>query len=80
MRIEVNKNQQSINQRTHIGTIITIAKQKADAGINTFHYPIPRNIDMSAYELIDAVEDATESSVYGGHKCIGDGLIKFSIH
>ena len=79
MKIEVNKNQQRINKRTHINTIITIAKQKAKAGIERFSYPIPRNIDMSAYELIDEVEKETEETVYGGHKCIQDGTIKFTI-
>jgi hypothetical protein len=32
-----------------------------------------------AYTLINAVEKATEHSVYGGYKCIGDGKIKFTI-
>lgn len=79
MKIQVNKNQQAINLKTHIGTIVEIAKQKASAGIEHFKYPIPRNIGISAFELIDAVENATEESVYGGTKCISDGLIRFSI-
>lgn len=79
MRIEVNKNQQSINRRTHVNTIITIAKQKAEAGIDSFNYPTPRDADMSAYELIDEVEKETEDTVYGGHKCIQDGRIRFTI-
>jgi len=79
MKIQVNKNQQAINLKTHIGTIVMIAEQKANAGIEHFRYPIPRNIGISTFELIDAVEDATEESVYGGYKCISDGLIRFSI-
>ena len=79
MKVEVNKNQQRINQRTYIWTIIEIAKQKAKIGIEHFKYPIPRNIGISAFELIDAVEEETEGSVYGGTKCISDGLIRFSI-
>ena len=79
MKIQVNKNQQAINLRTHIGTITMIAEQKAKAGIEHFKYPIPRDIGISAFELIDAVENATEDSVYGGTKCISDGLIRFSI-
>jgi hypothetical protein len=79
MKIKVNKNQQQINQRTQVGNIITIAKQKAEAGIEHFKYPIPRDIGISAFELISAVEDATEESVYGGTKCISDGMIRFSI-
>ena len=79
MKIQVNKNQQAINLRTHIWTITTIAKQKAKVGIEHFNYPIPRNISISASELIDAVEEATEESVYGGTKCISDGRIRFSI-
>ena len=79
MKIQVNKNQQEMNLRTHVWTIIEIAKQKANVGIEHFRYPIPRNISISAFELIDAVENATEESVYGGTKCISDGLIRFSI-
>ena len=79
MKIQVNKNQQEMNLRTHVWTIIEIAKQKANVGIEHFKYPIPRNIGISTFELIDAVENATEESVYGGTKCISDGLIRFSI-
>ena len=79
MKIQVNKNQQEMNLRTHVWTIIEIAKQKAKAGIEHFKYTIPRNIGVSTFELIDAVENATEESVYGGTKCISDGLIRFSI-
>lgn len=79
MKIQVNKNQQAINLRTHIWTIITIAEQKAKLGIEHFKYPTPKNIGISASELIDAVEEETEESVYGGTKCISDGLIRFSI-
>ena len=79
MKIQVNKNQQAINLRTHIWTIITIAEQKAKAGIGHFKYPIPRDVDISTLELIDAVEEATEESVYRGTKCISDGRIRFSI-
>ena len=77
MKIKVNKNQQQINQRTQVGNIITIAKQKAEAGIEHFKYPIPRDIGISAFELISTVEEATEDSVYGD--CIPDGMILFSI-
>jgi len=79
MKIQVNKNQQEMNLRTHVWTIIEIAKQKASAGIGHFKYPIPIDAGISAFELIDAVENATEDSVYGGTKCISDGLIRFSI-
>jgi len=79
MKIQVNKNQQAINLKTHIGTIITIAKQNANAGIDRFGYPIPRDIGISAFELIKAVENETEESVYGGYNCIFDKAIRFSI-
>lgn len=79
MKITINKNQQAINFKTHVGTIITIAGQKAKTGIEHFRYPIPRNIGVSTFELIDAVEEETEMSVYGGYKCISDGMIRFSI-
>ena len=79
MKIAINKNQQEMNFKTHVGTIITIAEQKAKAGIEHFRYPIPTNIGVSKFELIDAVEQETEMSVYGGCKCISDGIIRFSI-
>ena len=79
MKITVNKNQQKINFKTHVGTIITIAQQKAEIGIDSFYYPIPRGQGIDTTSLIDAVEKETEDSVYGGYKCIKDGEIKFSI-
>lgn len=79
MKIQVNKNQQAINFKTHVGTIIEIAKQRAKSGYNSFSYPIPRNQGISSYDLIDRVEKETEDSVYGGCKCIKDGYINFSI-
>jgi len=79
MKIKLNKNQQIINHKTHIWTIIEIAKQKADNGIEHFKYPIPKNIGISAREIIDAVENETEETVYGGYKCICDGFIRFTI-
>jgi len=79
MRVKVNKNQQAINFKTHVGTIITIAQQKAKGGYTAFNYPIPRNQGINTYSLIEAVEKETEDSVYGGYKCIKDGSIRFSI-
>ena len=79
MKIQVNKNQQAINFKTHVGTIITIAKQKAQNGITRFAYPKPTNQGIHTYSLIEAVENETEESVYGGYRCIKDGLIIFSI-
>lgn len=79
MKVKINKNQQQINFKKHIWTIIEIAKQKAKIGMNGFNYPIPRNQGISAYALIDEVEKETEQSVYGGYKCISNGVIKFSI-
>lgn len=83
MKIQVNKNQQKINFKTHIGTIITIAQQKAKEGLNSFSYPIPRNQGISHWEIISKVEEETENSVYGGHKCVWPEpsyiRVKFSI-
>ena len=79
MKVIINKNQQKINFKTHVWSIIEIAKQKAKIGMIGFNYPIPRNQGISAYTLIDAVEKETEQSVYGGNKCISNGVIKFSI-
>jgi len=79
MKIQVNKNQQEINFKSHVGVIITIAMKKAREGYNRFSYPIPRNQGISSYDLIDRVEKETHDSVYGGYKCIKDGHINFSI-
>lgn len=79
MKITINKNQQEMNFKTHVGTIILIAKQKAKNGIERFYYPIPRNQGIDSCTLINAVEKETEDTVYGGYKCIKDGQIKFTI-
>ena len=79
MKIQVNKNQQAINFRTHVGTIITIAQQTAEAGRDRFKYPIPRNQGISTWHLIDEVENQTKETVYGGYGCIKEGYINFSI-
>lgn len=79
MKIQVNKNRQAINFRTHVGTIITIAQQTAQAGRDRFKYPIPRNQGISSYDLIDEVENQTEETVYGGYRCIKEGYIIFTI-
>ena len=76
MKIEVNKNQQEINFKTHVGTIIMMAQQTANDGRNGFKYPIPRNAGTSAHDLIDEVEEQTEDTVYG---VVRDGHINFSI-
>jgi len=79
MKITINRNQQEVNFKKHVWSIIEIAKQKAENGIERFYYPIPRNQGIDSSRLINAVEKETEQSVYGGYKCIKDGQIKFSI-
>ena len=79
MKVKVNKNQQALNFKTHVGTIIMIAQQKAKAGYTSFNDPKPINQGINTYSLIEAVEKETEDSVYGGYKCIKDGSIRFSI-
>jgi len=79
MKIKLNKNQQAINFKKHVWTIIEIAQQKAKNGIERFYYPKPINQGIDSYALIDAVEKETEESVYGGYRCIQDELIKFTI-
>ena len=79
MKITINKNQQELNFKKHVWTIIEIAKQKAENGIERFYYPTPINQGIDTYTLINAVEKETEQSVYGGYRCIKDGQIKFSI-
>jgi hypothetical protein len=79
MKIIVNKNALDSNFKKHVHNIITIAKSNAENGRTAFYYPIPRNQGIEALSLINAVEEETEDSVYGGYKCIKDGEIKFSI-
>jgi hypothetical protein len=79
MKIKINKNQQSLNFKTHVWTIIEIAKQTAKKGMNGFKYTIPQNQGINVYSLINEVEKQTEQTIYGGFKCVSDGLIKFSI-
>ncbi len=79
MKISINKNQQAINFKTHVWTIIEIAKQKAENGIERFYYPKPMNQGIDTYKLVDAVEKETEDSVYCGYRGIQDGQIKFTI-
>lgn len=79
MKIQVNKNQQEINFKNHVWTIINIAKQKAKNGIKSFSYTTPRNQGISSFSLINAVEKKTEETVYGGYRCVKDGVIIFSI-
>jgi hypothetical protein len=79
MKITVSKNQQDNNFKTHVESIITMAKNKAAAGIDRFTYPIPRGEGIDSYSLINAIEKETEETVYGGYKCISNGQIKFSI-
>ena len=79
MKIQINKNQQAINFKKHVWTIIEIAKQKAEIGIGGFYYPKPKNQGIDSYALIDAVEKTTEDSVFGGYRCIENAQIKFTI-
>jgi starvation-inducible outer membrane lipoprotein len=79
MKIQVNKTQQEMNFRTHVGTIIMIAEQTAKQGRTAFYYPIPRNQGINHWTLIDEVENQTEDSVYSNYGDIKEGHIKFSI-
>jgi starvation-inducible outer membrane lipoprotein len=79
MKIQVNKNQQAINFKTHVGTIIMIAEQTAKQGMTAFKYPIPRDQGINYWTLISEVEEQTEQSVYVGQKSVSDTHIKFTI-
>ena len=79
MKITINKNQEKLNFKKHVGTIIMIAKQKAKNGYHSFYYPIPRNQGIHCQHLIDAVELETEETVYGGYRCVKDDNILFTI-
>ena len=76
MKVIINKNQQKINFKNHVGTIIMIAQQKAQAGYDRFSYPIPYGQDINLENLINAVEKQTEQSVYGS---VANEIIKFKI-
>jgi len=79
MKIIVNSKQEKINFNNHLNAIIEMAKNKASLGISSFYYPIPIGQNIHALHLIDGVENRTENTVYGGYKCIKNGMIRFSI-
>ena len=76
MKVIINKNQQKINFKNNVGTIIMIAQQKAEAGYDRFSYPIPYDQGINLENLINAVEKQTEQSVYAFCR---NGIIKFRI-
>lgn len=76
MKITINKNQQRINFNTHVGTIMMIAQQTAQKGVNNFNYHVPRGLGFGCYELIREVEKQTDDSVIGSHS---NGTINFCI-
>jgi hypothetical protein len=79
MKIKVNKNQQNMEFRKTVWSIVEIAKQKAENGIEHFHYSIPRGLGFGSYEIIKEVEQITEETVYAGYRSVKDGTIRFSI-
>ena len=79
MKVKINKNKKNLNFKKHVWSIIEIAKQKANNGLDRFYYPIPHNEGINKYNLINEVEKETDLTVYGGYKCVSNGVIKFSI-
>lgn len=79
MKIKLNKNQQNIEFRKTVWSIIEIAKIKAENGREHFHYPIPRGFGFGSYQVIEEVEQITEQTVYAGYGSVKDGTIRFSI-
>lgn len=78
MQIKVSKTQRAMNYRTHVGTIIMIAEQKAKAGIDKFKYPVPKDTGYHYLDIINAVETKTEYTVYG-YDFVKDGMMTFRI-
>jgi len=78
MEIKVSKTKRAVNYKTHVNTIITIAEQRAKAGIDKFKYPIPKNTGYHFLDLINEVEAMTNYTVYG-IPFAKDGLITFRI-
>ncbi len=78
MKIKVSNTQRAMNFKTHVGTIITIAEQKAKIGIDKFKYPIPNDIGCHYLDIINAVESKTEDTVYG-YDFVKDGMMIFRI-
>ncbi len=79
MKITINENQEKINFKTHVGNIITMAKKEAEYGCHHFYYHVPKNQGIDVWKLINTVEQETENTVYGGHKCYKGGEIRFTI-
>ncbi len=78
MEIRVNKTQRAMNFKAHVRTIITIAEQRAKAGIDKFRYPVPKDTSAHYLEIINEVEAQTNYTVYG-YEFIKDGKMTFRI-
>ena len=79
IEIKVNKSARQQQVRNFLGNTIIMAQDVADRGRDRFRMRYPRNIGVAPRELIEMVEKETNSTVYGGYKCITDGFITFNI-
>lgn len=78
MKITVNKNQQAINFKTHVGTIIMMAEDAAKRGLNRFKYRLPQNQNIQPADVINEVKATTEGTVEG-YCSFKDNIISFHI-
>ena len=79
MEIKVNKIKQKELHAEEVQKVLTRAITFANAGHEFFYYTRQTGIGLSAYELIEMIEEKTNETVYGGTKCISGNEIKFSI-
>ena len=79
MEIRVNKQAQEKKQQEELNRVIVRAKTYADAGMEHFYFQRQRGIGLSAYELIQIVEEETNETVYSAIGKFSGDEIKFSI-
>jgi UDP-glucose 4-epimerase len=79
MKIIVSKKAIESNFKTKVNATIRMAKQCAEQGQTNFYINIPNGSGYSKYDLINRVEELTESTVYAGHRAVSGESIKFSI-
>lgn len=79
IEIRVNQSAREKQARDFVANSIIMAQDVASRGIDKFRVQYPRNIGVGPHELMAMVENETNGTVYGGYKCITDGLITFTI-
>jgi hypothetical protein len=79
MEIKVNKQAQEQLHKQELEQVLNYAQSVANQGKEYFYHTKHKANGLSSWTLIEMVEKATNSTVYGGSKCISGDSIRFSI-